>query len=241
MEGDLVGHLCVPRDDRGPRPAVVVLPELDGFCSGTVAAAQRLADAGYVALALDLYAPYGGAPVLRDGAAAKAWLRRIDDSRQVADLARAIVWLAHQPDVDGDRIGALGFSIGGRYALMLATQSSMLRAVATMYSRPWPTEELILAALAPGDHVGELRAPVCTIFGVDDRLVPAEMAERFGALLADQDHLAHEFHLVSGHHLFANANSNRYLPESAATAWGCVFDFFALRLADSNQTGTPGV
>lgn len=239
VDGNLIGHLCIPPNSSGPRPAVVVLPELDGFCPGTVAAAQRLSDAGYVALGLDLYAPYGGVPVLRDGADAKAWLRRIDDSRQVSDLAKAIAWLGLLPEVDEGRIGSLGFSIGGRYALMLATQSPLLLAVATMYTRPWPTEDPTLGAMVPGKHVGELRVPVCAIFGVDDHLVPIEMAEQFSTLLADQGHLAHESHLVPGHHMFANEGRSRYLPDSADAAWGFVFDFFALHLMLTVKPGFP--
>ena len=83
VDGDLTGVLLEPEGlerrrgtRRGPDlgsadaparfPAVIVLPEIDGFCEGTVAAARRLAAAGYVALALDLYAPYGSTPRLRE-------------------------------------------------------------------------------------------------------------------------------------------------------------------------------
>ena len=81
VDGDLTGVLlepdCPPAGEAdGPAglPAVVVLPEIDGFCEGTVAAARRLAAAGYVALALDLYAPYGSAPRLRNSEDTRAWL-----------------------------------------------------------------------------------------------------------------------------------------------------------------------
>ena len=71
-------------------PAVIVVPEIDGFCAGTVAAARRLAEAGYVALALDLYAPYGSAPELRGYEDTIAWLDRLNDRRQVSDLVQAL-------------------------------------------------------------------------------------------------------------------------------------------------------
>ena len=64
VDGDLTGVLCSPAGD-GVSPAILVLPEIDGFCDGTVAAARRLAASGYVALALDPFAPYGSTPVLR--------------------------------------------------------------------------------------------------------------------------------------------------------------------------------
>ena len=65
VDGDLAGVL-VGQEGRDGAPAVVVLPEVDGFSAGTVAAARRLSAAGYVALALDLYAPIGPPPPLRN-------------------------------------------------------------------------------------------------------------------------------------------------------------------------------
>ena len=101
VDGDLTGVLLepgstpaangdVPAGPPARLPAVVVLPEIDGFCEGTVAAARRLAAAGYVALALDLYAPYGSTPRLRNSEDTRAWLLRLNDRRQLSDLAMAV-------------------------------------------------------------------------------------------------------------------------------------------------------
>jgi dienelactone hydrolase len=53
------------------------------------AAAERLAAAGFAAAAIDLYVPLGGAPAQRSQAEVDAWLERLDDARQVADLGDA--------------------------------------------------------------------------------------------------------------------------------------------------------
>src|SRR5271165_5207872 len=88
VDGDLGGSLArpVPAEEPGgggPRAAVVVLPEVDGLSADTEAAARRLAGAGYVALALDLYAPYGGAPPLSGPADTLAWTSKLNDFRQL--------------------------------------------------------------------------------------------------------------------------------------------------------------
>jgi len=123
-------------------PAVVVVPEIDGFCAGTVAAARRLARAGYIALALDLYAPYGSAPALRGYEDTIAWLDRLNDRRQLSDLVQALGWLRELPAVDPARVAIVGFSIGGRYGMMLTTEPHVLRAVVYASPRPWPSAEI---------------------------------------------------------------------------------------------------
>jgi carboxymethylenebutenolidase len=211
-------------------PVIVVLPEIDGFCAGTVAAARRLAEAGYVALALDLYAPYGSAPRLRNYDDTMAWIARLNDRRQMSDLALALEWLRALPAVDADRLGVVGFSIGGRYAMMLTTEPHDVRTVVTFYSRPWPGAELT-NALAPGRHVARFSAPVCAIFGAEDDLVPLPMVEDFRCLLDEHPALGHQVHIVPGGHFFANeSRTRRYRPESAEAAWTIALDFLATQL-----------
>ncbi|MGO8859967.1 MAG: dienelactone hydrolase family protein [Acidimicrobiales bacterium] len=239
VDGDLTGVLlepdCPPAGEAdGPAglPAVVVLPEIDGFCEGTVAAARRLAAAGYVALALDLYAPYGSAPRLRNSEDTRAWLGRLDDRRQLSDLAMAVSWLKTRPGVDPDRLGALGFSVGGRYGMMMTVEPHGLRAVVAFYSRPWPGAVVGSRALAPGEHVARFAVPVCAVFGADDEMVPAAQVDEFSGLLHRHAAVGHEAHVVPGHHFFANeSRPRRYLPESAEKAWALALGFLAAHMA----------
>jgi carboxymethylenebutenolidase len=217
-------------------PAVIVLPEIDGFCEGTVAAAQRLADAGYVALALNLYAPYGSTPVLRGSEDTMAWLARLNDRRQLSDLVMAIAWLEAVPGVDPSRIAILGFSVGGRYAMMLTTEPHGLRAVVAFYSRPWPGGAIAGTALAPGEHVARFGVPVCAVFGADDDMIPPEMVETFRGLLLAREAQGHELHVVPGRHFFANVSRpRRYLPESAEAAWAVVLQFLETHLGKAQS------
>jgi carboxymethylenebutenolidase len=238
VDGDLSGVLLEPRDHstapappQALAPAVIVLPEIDGFCEGTVAAAQRLADAGYVALAVDLYAPYGSTPVLRGSEDTMAWLARLNDRRQLSDLALALAWLTERPGVDPDRVGVLGFSVGGRYAMMLTTEPHGIRAVAAMYSRPWPGGAIADIALAPGQHVARFGVPVCAIFGDDDNMIPPEMVEQFRDLLAAHRAAGHELHVLPGRHFFANVSRpRRYRADSTEQAWAIVLEFLAVHM-----------
>jgi carboxymethylenebutenolidase len=231
VDGDLVGVLFSPPGGT-MSPAVLVLPEIDGFCDGTVAAAHRLARSGYVALALDPFAPYGSAPPLRGSADTMAWLARLNDRRQLSDLVMAIGWLRARPDVDAERVGVVGFSIGGRFGMMLTTEPHGLRAVVAFYSRPWPGGAIAEVALAPGHHVAKFNAPVCAIFGAEDELIPPDMVEEFGSLLSRHPSSGHQLHVVPGRHFFANeSRPRRYVPSSAEQAWAIVHEFLATHLA----------
>jgi carboxymethylenebutenolidase len=228
VDGDLAGVLCEPPAAGGGHAAVLVLPEIDGFCEGTVAAARRLASAGYVALALNPFAPYGPTPVLRGSEDTMAWLAGLNDRRQLSDLAMALAWLRALPGVDADRVAVVGFSIGGRFAMMLTTEPHGLQAVVAFYSRPWPGGAIAGVALAPGEHVAKFRAPVCAVFGADDDMIPLEMVEEFRSLLDADPASRHQLHVVPGRHFFANeSRPRRYVPESAEKAWTTVLDFLA--------------
>ena len=231
VDGDLTGVLCSPAGD-GVSPAILVLPEIDGFCDGTVAAARRLAASGYVALALDPFAPYGSTPVLRGSEDTMAWLARLNDRHQLSDLAMALAWLRDLPVVDADRVALVGFSVGGRYGMMLTTEPHGLRAVVAFYSRPWPGGAIAEVALAPGNHVAKFNdAPVCAVFGAEDELIPPEMVEEFRSLLAQHPSSGHELHVVPGRHFFANeSRPRRYVPESADLAWTIVLGFLAAHM-----------
>jgi len=239
VNGDLAAVLVEPAVV--PAPTVVVLPEIDGFCAGTVAAARRLGEAGYVALALDLYAPYGSAPRLRNYEDTMAWIARLDDRRQMSDLAQALVWLRSQPGTDADRLAVLGFSIGGRYGMMLTTEPHDVRAVVAFYSRPWPGAEIADVALAPGKHVAQFSAPVCTLFGEDDELVPLEMVGEFRRLLDQHPALGHQVHIVPGGHFFANeSRTRRYHAASAEAAWAIALEFLGAQLAHPSTRPSTG-
>jgi dienelactone hydrolase len=223
-------------------PAVVVVPEIDGFCAGTVAAARRLAGAGYIALALDLYAPYGSAPVLRGYADTMAWLDRLNDRRQLSDLVQALEWLKRLPGADPARVAVVGFSIGGRYGMMLTTEPHGLRAVVAFYSRPWPGAEIADVALAPGKHVAQFTAPVCAVFGEDDDLIPLSMVDDFRRLLAQYPTRGHEVHVVPGRHFFNNeSRPRRYNAASAEKAWGMALEFLATQMGPQPSTSPPRI
>jgi carboxymethylenebutenolidase len=105
--------LAVPDGD-GPFPGVIVIHEALGLTRDIKEKCLRLAEMGYAAIAADLFDGRGPMPIcifrtigqLNDG-----------DGPAFADLDATREYLAARPEVDGSRIGVIGFCMGGGFAL----------------------------------------------------------------------------------------------------------------------------
>ena len=109
------GALALPENGEAPFPGVVVIHDIYGFSTDLKRHCQRFANAGYVAIAPDLYqgrSPGCVVKTLTSMATGKGF------AYEVVDAARSL--LAARPDVDANRIGVAGFCMGGGFALIAA-------------------------------------------------------------------------------------------------------------------------
>jgi carboxymethylenebutenolidase len=113
----LPGVLTVPDGAAGPGPALVMIYEVFGMTDEMRRVARDLAADGYTVLIPDLFAR-GPAKPICVARALRTTLR--GEGRELDDLEAARRWLADRPEVDGERIGTIGFCLGGSFALLLA-------------------------------------------------------------------------------------------------------------------------
>jgi dienelactone hydrolase len=130
---------------------------------------------------------------------------------QRADTARAIEWLASQPNVDPDRIGVVGFSFGGQVALLTGALSHRVKAIVSYFG---PTDLTTLNAhyhyqglekecqsdfksRSPVTVASQINAPVLLIHGDLDANVPVEQSEEMEEVLWKSGGSV-QLHLVSG-------------------------------------------
>ena len=144
-EGSVQGYIAVPKKGHGP--GVLVLHAWWGLNDFFKGVCDRLATAGFVSFAPDLY---GGATAsTRDGA--KALMSKLSEKAASEEIVRSVKALQVHPGVRGKRPGVIGFSLGAFWALWLAQEfPADLTAVVLFYGTregnyergtPAPTKE----------------------------------------------------------------------------------------------------
>lgn len=118
-----------------PRPGVVVIQEWWGLVDHVKDVCDRLGDAGFNALAPDFYR---GATTTEPDEAAKKMME-MDFPQALRDMSEAADHLLADPNVTGDKVGVIGFCMGGALALALgATRPDVIGAVVPFYGvHPW--------------------------------------------------------------------------------------------------------
>jgi carboxymethylenebutenolidase len=114
---ELRAHLAVPPAMPGPWPGVVVIHEITGLNDDIREQGGRLAAAGYLAVAPDLFTAGGAARCIR------SVIRALSTGSGAAfgDVEAVRTWLAGHPDCTG-RVGVIGFCMGGGFALLTANR-----------------------------------------------------------------------------------------------------------------------
>src|SRR5271169_3599306 len=140
---------------KGPFPAIIVIHEWWGLNDWVKDQASKLADQGYEALAIDLYR----GKVATTPEMAHEIMRGVPEDRAKRDLHAAFKFLASQPNVRKDRIGSIGWCMGGGYALDVALQEPTLRATVINYGH----------LATDVDSLKGINAPILGLFGGQDR------------------------------------------------------------------------
>jgi dienelactone hydrolase len=166
----LEGYLARPDGD-AKRPGVLVVHEWWGNNDYPRKRADMLAELGYVALALDMYGEGQVADHPRDAGRLAGEVRQNMDVGEQRFRA-ALELLASQPDVDPDRIAAIGYCFGGSVVLEMARRGLPLAAVASFHGS--------LGGLSPVQP-GAVKARVLVLNGADDGFIKPEQIEQFKA------------------------------------------------------------
>jgi len=205
----------------GPFPGLVVVHEDYGLADWVKEQALRLAEKGYVTLAVDLYR----GQVVHDVLEAHILDRGLPEDRVLSDLKGAVEYLSRRPDVRGNALGIIGWDSGGGYALDVALQEPRLRAVVVCYGR-LTTDPALLASL---------KAPVLGIFaGKDEGITPETLTQFRTAMQKANRRLAGiEVYPNRGHGFMNPAHASKASAEDTAAtadAWTKIDRFFAAEL-----------
>lgn len=215
-EGTGHGLLYLPKG-AGPHPGLVVIHEWWGLNDWIKEQAARYAEQGYVALAVDLYR----GKTADNPEAAHELMRGLPQDQGVRDLVGAAHFLAGRKDVKRDRIGAVGWCMGGGYALQLAIADPGLKAVAINYG----------ALATDKADLGRIHAAVLGNFGGKDQGIPPDAVHTFEATMQSLGKPVDNKIYPDAGHAFENPNNKTgYRAEDAQDAMSRMDSFFRSQL-----------
>jgi len=198
-------------------PAIVVIQEWWGLNDWVKQQAQNLAAQGYLTLAVDLYR--GKVATSRDEA--HELMSGLPASRAIRDLKAAVDYLKSQPNVNPDKIGSIGWCMGGGYSAELAVAEPALKAAVVNYGQ-----------LPESDNdVKAIHAKMLGNFGGKDQGIPPEAVHKFEQQMkANGNPVDFKIYPDAGHGFQNPINGKGYNPEATADAKKRISDFFATTL-----------
>jgi carboxymethylenebutenolidase len=210
---------------KGKRPAVIILHERYGIDPHTKDLTVKLAQAGFVGLAPDLFHRFSG-----DRQAVLRGEQRVDltDEGALEDLNGAVEYLKKLKEVDGTRVGIIGVCQTGRQPVLLAAKRNDIAGAVVLYGaiggrewmgntlRPTPVEEL----------AAQVACPVLGVFGEADHIISVDDVVRFRNCLEKAKKNCHiRIYPGAPHGWLNDTMPGRYRKEAAKDAWLLIMSF----------------
>jgi len=211
------GYLATP-GGRGPHPGVVVIHEAYGLNENIKDITRRFAEAGYVALAVDLFTDRNRAVCMARymGAMLLGSVNRYG----IDDLKAGLTYLAKDRTVDAKRLGAIGFCMGGGFAIAWACTDSRLKAIAPFYAANPRPLEVVSRRLCP------------VVGSYPEKDFTANAGRALDKAL-DQNHITHDIKVYpNAGHSFFNDRGRAYDKAAADDSWTRVLKFFGDQLGE---------
>ncbi len=203
---------------RGSGRGVVVFHEAWGLVDQVRDVCDRLAREGFVALAPDLFRGRSG----QTPEEAAELMGGLEIARVGADADGAVAALLNDDRVDGSRVGALGFCMGGAVALFAGTRNARIGAVVDCYGI-LPDFPLALE---------DLKAPVLGLFGSEDEFISQQEIRGLElSLRAHSPRSTLRCYAGVGHAFMNESRPDRYDARAAADAWQALLAFLRTELA----------
>jgi len=218
------GYLATPKSGHGP--GVVVIQEWWGLVPHIKDICDRLAREGFVAVAPDLF--HGKQTFEPDEAGKLVMAMRLDEAAR--DMLGAVSWLSNSDRTAGDRVGIVGYCVGGSLSLYAATLSPHIGCAVLFYPG------LAFPAVQQAD-LSKISGAVLGQFAENDHSYTREQVADLERRLREAG-IDVEFFWYAGadHGFFNDDRPAVYNPDAAQLAWDRTLAFFRRHLA---VTATP--
>ena len=203
-------------ESAGPFPGLVVIHEAFGLNDNIREIARRFAEQGYATLAVDLFSNRNRMVCMLQ--AFYGMLVRPLNNSTLFDLQAALAFLRRQEGVEMNRIGAVGFCMGGAYALQLAVTDQGMKAASVFYgANPKPLDAV---------------AQACPIVGsYPDKDFTTQAAQELEALLTNYN-IPHDIKIYENtKHSFYSQQRTSFEVDASKDAWQRMLSFFSEHLS----------
>lgn len=159
-------------------PVILVVQEIFGVHEHIKDLCRRLAKAGYLAVAPELYARQGDVSKQTDiQEIIKSVVSKVPDAQVMSDLDATVAWAGKSGQGDVSKLGVTGFCWGGRIVWLYSAHNPKLKAGVAWYGRLTSAVDE-LHPKHPLDIVADLKAPVLGLYGGADTGIPNDTVEK---------------------------------------------------------------
>jgi carboxymethylenebutenolidase len=224
-EGEMPAYRAMP-DKGGPFPVVLVVEEIFGVHEHIRDLCRRLAKAGYLAVAPELFARQGDVSNISDiQEIISKVVSKVPDAQVMSDLDSTVAWAKKSGKGDTAKLGITGFCWGGRIVWLYAAHNKDLKAGVAWYGR-LVGKGTDLQPKHPIDLVASLKAPVLGLYGGADAGIPVDTVEQMRKAIAAEKKTAEiEVYKDTPHGFNADYRPS-YRKEAAEDGWKRMLAWF---------------
>lgn len=234
VDAQTMGAYLARPSGLGSYPGVLVFMEIFGVNAHIRELTERVAAEGYVALAPDFFHRTGpGVECGYDETGMTEGLKllgQLQADEMIADARACISFLKRKNYVRGDRLGAVGFCVGGHMTYLTACETDV-KAAASFYGGGIAGPQGFGGAPSTLSRTSKIGGKILCLFGEKDAAIPLEQVDAIRAELNTQ-HIPHEVVVYpgAGHGFFCDQRGS-YNKAAADDAWERVKALFAAELA----------
>lgn len=223
-DGTIPAYRAMP--EKGGRfPIVLVVQEIFGVHEHIRDVCRRLAKAGYLAIAPELYFRQGDVSRISEvNEIVSKIVSKVPDAQVMSDLDQAAAWAATHSG-DTGKLGITGFCWGGRITWLYCAHNPKVKAGVAWYGRlTSPATEL--QPEHPLDIAGKLKAPVLGLYGGKDQGIPLEQVEQMRVALKKAGSKSEIVVYPDAPHAFNADYRPSYREDAARDGWSRMLAWF---------------
>lgn len=219
-DGNIPAYRAMPAGKTN-LPVILVVQEIFGIHEYIKDVCRRLAKAGYLAIAPELYARQGDPTRYTEiSKLISELVNTVPDAQVMSDLDAAVAW-AGKNGGKADAVGITGFCWGGRITWLYAAHNPNVKAGVAWYGRLVGNADTLRPA-HPVDIAAKLHGPVLGLYGGQDTGIPLDTVDAMKKALAQGDAAAKASEFViypDAPHAFHADYRPSYREEAAKDGW----------------------